>query len=114
MTLTPESAAIRAGNLLYISGQIGVDLATGQLAQGIEAQLHRAFRHLDDAARAAGLGLEHAVSMTLYVVDVAYFARVNETMARFVKLPFPALSIVGVAALPHGALVEIDAILAAG
>jgi reactive intermediate/imine deaminase len=108
------SQAIRAGDTVYLSGQIGLDPASMQMADGIEAQTHRVFRNLAAVADAAGLGLQHAVRMTVYLTDLAHFARVNEIMAQYVKEPFPARAAVGVAGLPRGALVEIDAILHAG
>jgi reactive intermediate/imine deaminase len=99
------------GSTVYISGQIGLDPASMQLAEGIDAQTHRVFRNLAAVAAAAGLGLEHAVRMTVYLTDLAHFARVNEIMAQYVKEPYPARAAVGVSGLPRGALVEIDAIL---
>jgi reactive intermediate/imine deaminase len=105
------SQAIRAGSTVYVSGQIGLDPATMQMAEGIEAQTHRVFRNLAAIAAAAGLGLERAVRMTVYLTDLAHFARVNEIMAQYVKEPYPARAAVGVSGLPRGALVEIDAIL---
>jgi reactive intermediate/imine deaminase len=112
------SQAIRvaegAGAAVYLSGQIGLDPVSMQLAEGIEAQTHRVFRNLAAVADAAGLGLDHAVRMTVYLTDLAHFARVNEIMAQYVREPYPARAAVGVAGLPRGALVEIDAILHAG
>jgi reactive intermediate/imine deaminase len=108
------SQAVRAGDDVYLSGQIGLDPATMQLAEGIEAQIHRVFQNLAAVAQAAGLGLEHAVRMTVYLTDLAHFARVNEIMAQYVRQPYPARAAVGVASLPRGALVEIDAILHSG
>ena len=107
----PYSQAIRAGNTVYLSGQIGLDPATMQLAEGIEGQTHRVFRNLAAVAAAAGLSLDHAVRMTVYLTDLAHFARVNEIMAQYVRAPYPARAAVGVSALPRGALIEIDAIL---
>jgi reactive intermediate/imine deaminase len=72
------------------------------------------FRNLAAVATAAGLGLDHCVRMTVYLTDLAHFARVNEIMAQYVREPYPARAAVGVAGLPRGALVEIDAILHAG
>ncbi len=103
-----------AGDTLYLSGQIGLDPATMQMAEGIDAQTHRVFRNLAAVADAAGLGLGHAVRMTVYLTDLAHFARVNEIMAQYLREPYPARAAVGVAGLPRGALVEIDAILHAG
>jgi reactive intermediate/imine deaminase len=102
------------GSTVYLSGQIGLDPATMQMAEGVEAQAHRVFRNLAAVADAAGLSLDHAVRMTVYLTDLAHFARVNEIMAQYVREPYPARAAIGVAALPRGALVEIDAILHAG
>ena len=108
------SQAMRAGDTVYLSGQIGLDPANMQLAEGIDAQIDRVFRNLAAVARAAGLGLEHSVRMTVYLTDLAHFAKVNEVMAKYLREPYPARAAVGVASLPRGALVEIDAILYAG
>jgi reactive intermediate/imine deaminase len=105
------SQGVRAGDTVYLSGQIGLDPGTMQLAEGIDGQTHRAFRNLAAVAAAAGLSLDHAVRMTVYLTDLAQFARVNEIMAQYVHEPYPARAAVGVAGLPRGALVEIDAIL---
>lgn len=99
------------GSTVYLSGQIGLDPATMQMAEGIDAQTHRVFRNLAAVAAAAGLSLDHAVRMTVYLIDLAHFARVNEIMAQYVREPYPARAAVGVAGLPRGALVEVDAIL---
>ena len=108
------SQAVRAGDAIYVSGQIGLDPASLQLVEGIEAQIHRVFRNLEAIARAAGSGLERSVRMTVYLTDLAHFAKVNEIMAHYVPQPYPSRAAVGVASLPRGALVEIDAILYAG
>jgi len=108
------SQAVRAGDTVYLSGQIGLDPATMQMAEGVEAQTHRVFRNLAAVADASGMSLDQAVRMTVYLTDLAHFARVNEIMAQYVREPFPARAAVGVASLPRGALVEIDAILHAG
>lgn len=108
------SQAVRAGDTVYVSGQIGMDPQSMQLAEGIDAQIHRVFRNLDAIARAAGLDLARAVRMTVYLTDLAQFAKVNEIMAQYVPQPYPSRAAVGVASLPRGALVEIDAILDAG
>src|SRR3954451_13502362 len=105
------SQAMRAGDTVYVSGQIGLDPATMQLADGIEGQTHRVFRNLAAVADAAGLTLDDAVRMTVYLTDLAHFARVNEIMAQYVREPFPARAAVGVAGLPRGALVEVAALL---
>jgi reactive intermediate/imine deaminase len=108
------SQAIRAGDTVYLSGQIGLDPKSMRMAEGIDAQIERVFANLAAVAQAAGLSLDRAVRMTVYLTDLAHFARVNEIMARHVGQPFPARAAVGVASLPRGALVEIDAILHAG
>jgi reactive intermediate/imine deaminase len=102
------------GATVYLSGQIGLDPASMQMAEGIEGQTHRVFRNLGAVAAAAGLSLDHCVRMTVYLTDLAHFARVNEIMAQYVREPYPARAAVGVGSLPRGALVEIDAILHAG
>ena len=108
------SQAVQAGSTIYLSGQIGLDPSTMQLAEGVEAQIHRVFRNLGAIANAAGLDLGRAVRMTVYLTDLANFAKVNEIMAQYVPQPYPSRAAVGVASLPRGALVEIDAILYAG
>src|SRR6266851_4863650 len=107
------SQAVRAGDSVYLSGQIGLDPATMQLAEGIDGQTHRILRNLAAVAAAAGLSLDQAVRFTVYLTDLAHFARVNEIMAQYVREPYPAPAAVGVAGLPRGALVEIDAVLPA-
>ena len=105
------SQAIRAGGTVYISGQIGLDPATMQLVEGIEAQIHRVLRNLQAVATVAGASLDDAVKLTVFLTDLAHFARLNEIMAQYLKPPYPARSAVGVSQLPRGALVEIEAIL---
>ena len=100
------SQAVRAGNTVYLSGQIGLDPASLQLAEGIDAQIHRVFANLAAVATAAGLGLEDAVRMTVYLTDLSHFAKVNDIMAQYVPQPFPARAAVGVASLPRGAPLE--------
>ena len=108
------SQAVRACDTVYISGQIGFDPATMQLVEGIEAQIHRVFKNHDAIAKAAGLGLDRAVRMTVYLTDLGHFAKVNEIMAQYVGQPYPSRAAIGVSSLPRGALVEIDCILYAG
>ena len=108
------SQAVRAGDTVYVSGQIGLDPATMQMAEGIDAQIHRVFQNLAAIAKAAGLGLDRAVRMTVYLTDLGHFARVNEIMAQYVGQPYPSRAAIGVASLPRGALVEIDCVLYAG
>ena len=107
------SQAIRAGESLYISGQIPLDPATGALVDGdMETQIRQVFDNLAAVAAAAGATLNDAVKITVYLTDLAHFARVNEIMAEYLEPPYPARAALGVAALPKGAAVEADAILA--
>lgn len=107
----PYSQAVEAGGLVFCSGQIGLDPASGQLVGGgTVAEAERVLQNLAAVLAAAGLGFEHVVRTTVYLVDLADFAAVNDVYARFVRAPFPARATLGVAALPRGALVEIDAI----
>ena len=104
--------AIRAGNTVYISGQIPLDPATGTLVGGdFEAQCVRVFDNLAAIAGAAGASLDHAVKVNVFLTDFADFPKLNEVMARYFKQPFPARATVAVAALPRGAPVEVDATL---
>ena len=105
------SQAVRCGHTLYLSGQIGLDPSTGMLVDGIDDQIQRVFGNLKAVAEAAGASLGDVVKLTVYLTDLANFARVNETMARFFSQPYPARAVVGVASLPRGALVEADAII---
>jgi reactive intermediate/imine deaminase len=107
----PYSQAVRAGNTVYLSGQIGLDPATMQLAEGFEAQARRVFDNLRAVAAAAGGSLADAVRVTIYLTDLANFPVVNEIMASCFAQPYPARATVGVAQLPRGALVEVDAVL---
>lgn len=106
------SQAVRAGNTVYVSGQIGIDPATGNLVEGVEAQIEQVFCNLEAIAAAAGASLQDAVKVSVFLTDMGNFARVNEAMARHIPRPYPARAAVGVASLPRGALVEIEAVLA--
>lgn len=108
------SQAVRSGDTIYLSGQIGLDPSTMQMAEGIDAQIVRVFENLKAVATAAGVTLDAAVKLNIYLTDLAYFAKVNETMARYFTSPYPARAAVGVKELPRGALVEADAILVVG
>lgn len=105
------SQAIRSESTVYLSGQIGLDPGTSQLVEGIDAQIERVLQNLDAVTRAAGGSLDDLVKLNVYLTDLAHFPKVNEAMARRFKEPFPARAAVGVAALPRGALVEIDGVL---
>lgn len=108
------SQAVQAGNTVYVSGQIGLDPASMLLVEGIDAQVVRVFDNLKAVAEAAGASLANAAKLTVYLTDLAHFQKVNETMARYFAEPYPARAAVGVAQLPRGALVEVDAILVIG
>lgn len=103
--------AVRAGNTLYVSGQIGLDPKTMQMVDGIDAQIVRVFDNLKAVAEAAGTTLDNALKVNIFLVDLANFAKVNEIMANYFRQPYPARAAVGVKELPRGALVEADAIL---
>ena len=106
------SQAIRAGSTVYLSGQIPLDPATGELVTGdMEAQVRRVFDNLLAVAQAAGGDLSHVVKLTVYLTDLAHFALVNRVMAEYFSQPYPARAAVGVAALPRGAAVEMDGTL---
>ena len=105
------SPAIRAGNLVFISGQIPVDPATGNLVQGdIVAQADQVMRNLSALLRAAGLGFQHVVRTTVFLADMSEFAAMNEVYARYVVDPPPARATVQVARLPRDVKIEVDAI----
>jgi reactive intermediate/imine deaminase len=108
------SQATRSGNTVYLSGQIGLDPATMQLVEGASAQIDRVFRNLKAVATAAGGGFDDVVRLTVYLTDFDNFARVNEIMATYFTEPYPARAAIGVASLPRGALIEIDAVMALG
>ncbi|HEX7273231.1 MAG TPA: Rid family detoxifying hydrolase [Casimicrobiaceae bacterium] len=107
----PYSQAIRAGNTVYLSGQIGLDPATGSLREGVEAQAHQVFANLKAVADAAGGSLAQVVKLTLLLADLADFARVNEIMTAHFKPPYPARATYQVAGLPRAARIEVEAIL---
>ena len=108
------SQAVKAGNTVYLSGQIGLDPATMQMVEGFEAQTVRVFENLKAVAEAAGGSLADAVKLNIYLTDLANFAKVNTTMAQYFSEPFPARAAVGVKELPRGALVEADAVMFVG
>jgi len=108
----PYSQAVRAGNTVYLSGQIPLDPRSGELVSGDFAlETRRVFDNLKAVAETAGDGLQDVVRVTVYLTDLASFTKVNEIMAEYFKEPYPARVTVGVASLPRGARVEIDAIM---
>ena len=109
------SQAVRAGDTVYLSGQIPFDPATNELITGnIEAEIRRVFENLKAVAEAAGGSLAQAVKVNIYLTDLAHFAKVNEIMATYFPQPYPARAAVGVAALPRGARVEAECVLYLG
>jgi reactive intermediate/imine deaminase len=111
----PYSQAVRAGDTVYLSGQIPLDPATMQLVSGdIEAEIRQVFENLKAVAEAAGGSLSNAVKVNVFLTDLGHFAKVNEIMATYCTQPFPARAAVGVAQLPRGARVEIECVLYLG
>lgn len=108
------SQAVRVGDTIYMSGQIGLDPATMQMVDGIDAQIVRVFENIKAVAEAAGGSLGDVVKLNVFLTDLGNFARVNETMAKYFSQPFPARAAVGVKELPRGALVEADAVMHIG
>ena len=105
------SQAIRAGDTIYLSGQIGLDPVTMKMVEGIDEQIHRVFQNLRAVAAAANSDLNDLVKLNVFLTDLKHFAMVNEIMAGYFQLPYPARAAVGVSALPRGALVEMDGVL---
>ena len=106
------SQAVRAGNTVYLSGQIPLDPATGELVKGdIEAQVRRVFENLKAVTTAAGGTFANVVKVNVYLTDLGNFALVNKVMAEYISQPYPARAAVGVASLPRGAAVEIDCVM---
>jgi reactive intermediate/imine deaminase len=107
----PYSQAVRCGNTVYLAGQIGLEPATMELVPGLDAQARRVFENLRAVAQAAGGDLNDIVRLTIYLIDLGDFGRVNEIMAACFTAPYPARATLGVASLPRDALVEVDAIM---
>lgn len=105
------SQAVRVDNVVYLSGQIGLDPASMALVEGIEGQVRRVFDNLAAVAHASGGTLADIVKLNLYLTDLGHFALVNSIMAEYFQEPYPARAAVGVAALPRGALVEAEGVL---
>lgn len=108
----PYSQAVAAGGAVYLSGQIGLDPASGELVKGgIEAEARRVFTNLAAVAEASGASLAAAVKVTIYLVDFGHFAVVNGIMQEFFREPYPARVTIAAAGLPRGAAIEVDCIL---
>ena len=111
----PYSQAIRAGSLLFVSGQVPIDPATGQIVSGdIAAQTHRVFQNIGEILKAGGASFDHVVRTTVFLADMNDFAAMNEAYATYFTTPAPARATVQVSRLPRDARVEIDVIAAFG
>ena len=110
--LGPYSAGIATGNLAFLSGQLGLEPATGELAQGVVAQAEQALKNIEALLAAAGATFGNVVKTTVFLADIADFDAVNEVYGAHFTEPYPARSAVQVGALPKGALVEIECIVA--
>ncbi len=106
----PYSQAIEASGMLFCSGQLGADPATGKLEEGITAQTRRSLANLELVMKAAGLGLKDVLKTSVFMTDLTQFQEMNDEYSKHFRTPFPARAVVQVAALPKGAIVEIDAI----
>lgn len=105
------SQAVKIGNTIYLSGQIGLDPVSMQMVDGIEAQIVRVFDNLKAVCDASGASLNDIVKLNIFLTDLGHFALVNEIMARYFTQPYPARAAIGVAALPRAALVEMDGVV---
>jgi reactive intermediate/imine deaminase len=109
------SQAVKTGNTVYLSGQIPLDAATMAMVEGgMDAQIRRVFDNLSAVAEAAGGSLSDIVKLNVFLTDLSHFALVNEIMSSYFSEPFPARAVIGVASLPRGAGVEMDAVLVLG
>jgi len=105
------SQAVKVGNTIYLSGQIGLDPASMQMVDGIEAQIVQVFDNLKAVCDAGGASLNDIAKLNIFLTDLGHFALVNEIMARYFQQPYPARAAIGVASLPRAALVEMDGIV---
>jgi reactive intermediate/imine deaminase len=107
------SQAVRVGNTIWVSGQIPLDPVTKEMVKGdIEVQVRRVFDNLQAIVTAAGASLDDVVKATVFLIDLSHFGLVNKIMAEYFREPYPARAAVGVAALPRGAEVEVECIVA--
>jgi reactive intermediate/imine deaminase len=106
------SQAVKCGRTVYLSGQIPLDPGTGQMAEGpIEVHIRRVFDNLSALCVASGGELKHIAKLNVFLTDLSNFGEVNRIMAEYFQAPYPARAAIGVAALPRGALVEMDAVV---
>lgn len=108
--LGPYSAGIRTGNLVFLSGQLGINPATGELAEGVCAQAEQSLANIETLLNEAGATTGNVVKTTVFLADIDDFKAVNEVYAKHFEAPFPARSAIQVSAIPAGALVEIEVI----
>lgn len=106
-----QAIRVSGGDTVYISGQIGLDPLSMEMAAGIDEQIQRVFLNLKAVVAASGGSLGDIVKLNVYLTDLVNFQKVNEAMAGYFAAPYPARAAIGVAALPRGALVEVDAVL---
>lgn len=107
----PYSLAVQAGNMVFLSGQLGIDPTSNALLEGFEAQTHQVFRNLRAVCQAAGSDLDEIVRLGVFLTDMTYFSRFNEIMSEYFSAPYPARAAIQVAGLPRGGMVEAEAIL---
>ncbi len=108
----PYSQAIELDNLVFASGQIAINPATGEIPEGIEAQAHQALKNAKAVIEASGAKWENVVKTTVFITNVDDFGKVNEIYATYFKQPYPARSCVEISRLPKGALIEVEVIAA--
>ena len=106
-----QAVRIKGGETVYLSGQIGLDPVTMQMVEGFEAQTERVIQNMKAVAIASGGSLDDIVKLNVYLIDLINFSKVNDIMAKYFSQPYPARAAIGVAALPRGALVEMEAVL---
>ncbi|MCW5598294.1 MAG: RidA family protein [Nitrosomonas sp.] len=106
-----QAVRIKGGETVYLSGQIGLDPVTMQMVEGFEAQTERVIQNMKAVAIASGGSLDDIVKLNVYLIDLTNFSKVNDIMAKYFSQPYPARAAIGVAALPRGALVEMEAVL---
>ena len=106
-----QAVRIKGGETVYLSGQIGLDPVTMQMVEGFDAQTERVIQNMKAVAIASGGSLDDIVKLNVYLIDLINFSKVNDIMAKYFSQPYPARAAIGVAALPRGALVEMEAVL---
>jgi reactive intermediate/imine deaminase len=105
------SQAVKAGNTIYLSGQIGLEPASQQMVEGMAAQVTQVFENMQAVIKASGGTMDDVVKLTVYLVKLADITLVNETIAKYFKEPFPARTTIEVSALPKAGVVEVEAIV---